>query len=288
MKCKVCNNTTNKIFEKKVLSKYDVSYYQCNSCNFVQTEDPYWLEEAYGSGAIGALDVGIMTRNIQLVKQTDAILRSIFKDFTNFSAVDFGGAQGVFVRMMRDLGYNFFRQDLYAENLYAKYFDVLDLPNNHKFDILTAFEVFEHLPNPLEEINEMFKLSDVILFSTELIPSNDIGQLEKWWYIVPEGGQHVSFYSKDTFLRIAEDLNGHFYTNSSNLHILSKKELIFDPFATQRITKNNMTLFQKLIKWLDNRVNRTQNNNLSENKKLKSLMMSDFDFIKEKHSIHED
>ena len=57
MQCKVCGKPTAPLFKKLVLRKYDVQYHQCPSCGFIQTEEPYWLEEAYSS-AISDLDLG--------------------------------------------------------------------------------------------------------------------------------------------------------------------------------------------------------------------------------------
>src|SRR5690606_33910516 len=115
MNCNICSGQMNKAFSKVVLGKLRVNYYQCDSCFFIQTENPYWLDEAYSSGAISVLDVGIMSRNLLLINKTENILFKLFPDFTDFSAVDYGGGHGVFVRMMRDRGFKFYRQDLHAD-----------------------------------------------------------------------------------------------------------------------------------------------------------------------------
>lgn len=47
MKCKICNKTTKKIFTAKILNKYNIGYFSCPNCKFIQTEEPYWLEESY-------------------------------------------------------------------------------------------------------------------------------------------------------------------------------------------------------------------------------------------------
>ncbi len=39
MKCKICTHQTYKIFETTILGKYQVSYFNCPTCNFLQTED---------------------------------------------------------------------------------------------------------------------------------------------------------------------------------------------------------------------------------------------------------
>ena len=63
MKCKVCGTLNQACFGGKILGKYDIKYYHCSNCGFVQTEEPYWLDEAY-SRSINVSDVGYMMRNI--------------------------------------------------------------------------------------------------------------------------------------------------------------------------------------------------------------------------------
>ena len=47
MNCKICSSNTSEVFTKEILGKYLVKYYQCNFCEFLQTEKPFWLEESY-------------------------------------------------------------------------------------------------------------------------------------------------------------------------------------------------------------------------------------------------
>lgn len=276
MKCKICSQNTEKIFSHRLLEKYNVEYYKCYHCLFVQTEEPYWLEEAYSLGAIGALDVGIMHRNMLLKERTAIIIQSIFLNLSNFIGLDYGGGQGIYVRLMRDLGFNFYRQDLYANNLYARYFDIKDLTKGTKFNILTAFEVFEHLPNPIDEIKKMFDFSDVLLFSTELQPSVKDIELKDWWYIVPEGGQHVSFYTERTLEEIARIFGSNYYTDGKNLHILSKSPLITNPFVTKQVNKS---LFNRFIGKLYHKMN-SDKLSITNKRKEQSLILKDFEFVK--------
>jgi hypothetical protein len=265
-----------------ILGKYNVSYFRCYNCLFIQTEEPYWLDEAYGLGAISSLDVGIMSRNVLLVNRTEKILGKIFSNLTDFSGVDYGGGHGIFVRMMRDLGFNFYRQDLYAENLYARYFDIEDLPEGFRFNILTAFEVFEHLSNPIEEIKTMLGFSDILLFSTELQPSHDLSELEKWWYIVPETGQHISFYNKITFQEIAIMFNVNYYTDNRSLHILSKTPLYKNPFFyLEKENKAKKNILQRIVSKINKKLNGVVTNRTFYDNP-RSLTMVDFEFVKQK------
>jgi hypothetical protein len=278
-KCKICDGKNEQLFSKTVLGKYDVKYHQCANCQFIQTEEPFWLSEAYKGGAIGALDVGIISRNIELRDKSLMILSSVFKDIDEFKGIDYGGGHGIYVRLMRDKGYDFYRQDLYAENLYARYFDVNDLPEKTEFSILTTFEVFEHLWNPIEEVKKMFEYSNIILFSTELQPYSDVENLKQWWYLVPEGGQHVSFYSLRALNQMAKVLNADFYSNGHNLHILSKTRLSEAPFKRKSNSKRN--LLQKIVNKLNSKINNSFGN-VKDNQKPSSLVSRDFEFVKSK------
>ena len=77
--CKICSAETTFIFNGKILNKYNINYFRCPNCDFIQTENPYWLEEAYGS-AISSLDIGLVGRNIK----TQSLLR-IYSIFTLLS-----------------------------------------------------------------------------------------------------------------------------------------------------------------------------------------------------------
>lgn len=65
MKCKICNQENSAIFSSQILNKYSIEYFYCDNCNFLQTEEPYWLDEAYAN-SINQSDVGYMNRNITI------------------------------------------------------------------------------------------------------------------------------------------------------------------------------------------------------------------------------
>jgi hypothetical protein len=222
MKCKICGGEAQKIFTKKILHKYDVGYYRCGNCMFMQTEDPFWLSEAYNS-AINFSDVGLVTRNNVFVENMTALF-TLCKFDRNKRYLDYGGGYGLFVRLMRDNGYNFYWSDEYCENIYAKKFTTDDLsPTEQNFEVVTAFEVFEHLADPIKELEKLLTYSDSVLFSTELVKDN-IPDISNWWYIAAEHGQHLAFYHRRTLEFIARKFDLNLYTNK-NLHFLTKKKL---------------------------------------------------------------
>jgi hypothetical protein len=205
MECRICGSPSQRCFEGKVLSKYLVSYYHCPRCGFLSTEEPYWLDEAYAD-PINIYDTGVMRRSIIQSKRVGVILSNCFDQYGKF--IDYGGGYGVFTRMMRDVGFDFYWYDPYCTNLMARGFEY-DGESNISFEALTSFETFEHFPHPMEDIERMVKLSKNILFSTELLPQ-PVPKPNSWWYYGLEHGQHISFYSEATLRFIADKIGKHF------------------------------------------------------------------------------
>lgn len=212
MNCKICNSQAKPLFKKKVLGKYDVQYYLCANCGFMQTEKPYWLKEAY-SDAITAQDVGLVQRNLNLVKTTKKVISNNFDITAKF--LDWGGGYGLFTRLMRDEGLDFYHHDPYCENLFAKSFE----GQGNNYELVTSFEVLEHLEDPVASFADMFSFGDSLLFTEELIPPNNIAE---WWYIAPEHGQHISFFSRKSLELVAEKYGAH-VVSKENLHLMTKK-----------------------------------------------------------------
>lgn len=242
MRSKITEGASEYLFTAQVLKKYQVNYFRCKETGFIQTEDPYWLEEAYSS-AIASLDIGLLMRNNKLSEEAEKIILHFFNQNAYF--LDFAGGYGVFTRLMRDKGFNFFHTDKYCHNLFAKFFDLSDSIQDTHFEMLTAFEVFEHLVNPVEEIKEMLKYSNNILFSTEIIPNNLISNVEDWWYFIPETGQHISLYTKDSLTYLAKILDCNFYSNGTTLHLFTKNALASNPFEPP---KRDKFFLRKIIK----------------------------------------
>lgn len=125
--------------------------------------------------------------------------------------------------MMRDLGYHWLWYDKYSPNLVARGFEY---ERKEKIELISAFELFEHFENPMEEIEDLLTIADSILFST-LLYGNDLHYKEfsEWWYYVPETGQHISFYSLRTLEHIAQKLGIHYYYISNEMHLLSRRKI---------------------------------------------------------------
>lgn len=213
--CKICNSKASFAFGNKVLSKYDVKYFKCSSCGYLFTENPYWLDEAY-KNPINISDTGIMMRNIYFSKIVSVILYFCFDKSAKY--LDYAGGYGIFTRLMRDIGFDFYWHDDFTKNLLARGFE----KSESRYELLTAFEVFEHFENPIDEVKKMTELSDSILFSTVIIPEEIPSK--DWWYYGFEHGQHISFYAEKTLRTLAQKFEMNFYS-FKNLFLITGKKL---------------------------------------------------------------
>ncbi len=215
--CKICTSSTILFGTKKILNKYDISYFKCNKCGFIQTEKPYWLSEAYAS-PINLADTGLLARNNHAAKIVLCIIYFFFDKSKKF--LDVAGGYGVFTRLMRDFGLNFYWNDPYTKNLFANNFEG-SLKEN--YELVTTFESFEHFENPVMELEKMLKVSKNIFFSTELQPIN-IGLSSDWFYWGFEHGQHIAFHTHRS-LNILAEKNGLYLSSYNNYHLISENKI---------------------------------------------------------------
>jgi len=218
--CRICSFSAPEVFSSNLLNKYTVKYFQCSKCGYVQTENPHWLEEAYKT-SINDSDTGMLMRSLWHRNIASTLIYSLFDKKGRF--LDFGGGYGVFVRLMRDVGFDFYWQDKHTDNLFAKGFELTEITNK-KIELITCFEAFEHFIAPTKELEKLLKTSRNILLSTEFIPE-PLPHPDQWWYYGAEHGQHIGFYQKDTFEYLADKFNLYFYTNGQNIHLLTEKRL---------------------------------------------------------------
>lgn len=204
-----------------MLWKHLVAYFHCNRCGFVQTEEPYWLEEAY-QNPINVYDTGILSRNHRLSQQVAAVIYFLFDKEARF--LDYAGGYGIFTRLMRDIGFDFYWDDPHTQNLLARGFEYSGPDGD--IELVTAFECIEHFVDPLAEFERLLSLSSSILLSTEPIADNPPPP-EEWWYYALGHGQHVSFYSEKTLRFLADKFSLNYYGAGTNLFLLSSKQ--FNP-----------------------------------------------------------
>lgn len=245
--CRLCGHMARFRYRKLILNAYNISYFQCDHCCCLQTEDPYWLEEAYGNYA-ERYDTGKATRTLDNFLS----LPSLFDELginKEMCCVDWGGGSGLLARLLRDVGYNVYSYDKYSTSEFSQGFMWPEQQQN--VSAITAFEVVEHFSNPNMEWNELLKLApDTVILTTVLY----CGQDANWDYLSPENGQHVFFYSKAGIALIAASYGYCAYTVGPYI-ILSKSSLGSSSIAqlakwAGNIAESKRQLFER---WLSQR-----------------------------------
>lgn len=194
--CRFCGSESQQYFSSTILCKYEVKYFRCDTCECLQTEEPFWLSEAYASN-IADDDTGAVDRNLTNIANV-AVFCKLLEVLT---CLDYGASDGILVRSLRDFGIDAYGFERHASLKYARRYRHGQL---REYDLLCAFEVIEHFDNPAYEIEQMRSLNPKLLLFTTGIFQN---QLADWPYLAPRFGQHIFFLSVKGVVLLGEMLN---------------------------------------------------------------------------------
>jgi SAM-dependent methyltransferase len=249
-------------FETTILGKYAASYFRCLECGIIKPKDPFWLPESY-TRAIAETDVGLVSRNLRNRDLLGAILTRLHP--VGGRILDVGGGYGLLCRLLRDRGWDCYTSDIYCENLFAQAYEPHE---GFRAPTLLAFEVFEHIDDPLTFVRDKIREygARVFVFST-LIHHWDVPP-QDWWYYTFETGQHISIYTRRTLQRLAADIGWHYLQLSDEMHVLTKDK----PSAMTRLLlcrkhRAIYYLYRRFVNWARRR---------------KSLMNCDYETTKER------
>lgn len=201
-----------------MLARYDVRLLLCSVCQSLQTEDPYWLAEAYDD-AIARTDTGAVARNLDAHAAIVAAARVLR---VRGRLLDFGGGAGLLCRLLRDSGFDAYMCDKFADAIYARHYVLqLDDVAPGSVSLLSAIEVLEHCRTPATELPMLFLKRPEVLFATTF-PYE--GQGPDWWYLGTQSGQHVFFYSTVALQKVARS-HGYHYFGSSYFHVFTLRPI---------------------------------------------------------------
>lgn len=213
-RCRACDGPTVDFASATVLRRYEAQYVRCRSCASIQAVNPVWLPEAYGS-AIADLDVGLLDRCLILSDITALVLRT--EGLRDGTFLDWAGGYGTLTRLMRDRGFDFSHMDPMAQNVFARGHELTHIDSAY-FDLVTSFEVLEHLEHPVEDLQPVASSTNFLLATTHLIP--DPAPLpSEWWYYTLGSGQHITLYSRVGLSKLAHRLGFDGVISSSFLHL---------------------------------------------------------------------
>jgi SAM-dependent methyltransferase len=129
--------------------------------------------------------------------------------------LDYGGGNGLLSQYLRQENWQSLTYDPFVDG-------PVDMGQLGKFDLITAFEVFEHVPDPrqlMANLRALLAPDGVILFSTlvsddHILPNKRLG----WWYASPRNG-HISLFSKRSLAVLAQQYAVNFGSFSAGFHV---------------------------------------------------------------------
>ena len=218
--CPVCGAATREsVFRQRLLGHHDVGYHLCRGCGLLQTDPPHWLDEAYAQ-AIADTDTGLLQRNLEHARFLNLLLQTAFVPGRRF--VDVAGGYGVLTRLLRDRGFDVYRSDKYCANLFA---DGHEPFAGLEAEALFAFEVLEHVVDPVAFIEGEFERYGCRSMVLSTLTFSGSAPASGWWYYATETGQHVSFYQTRTLQQLAKRLGCEYTRIHDGLHLLMARPL---------------------------------------------------------------
>ncbi|MFA5040160.1 MAG: class I SAM-dependent methyltransferase [Bdellovibrionales bacterium] len=197
------------------LSGVPVYYYRCDGCGFCFAPSiAKWslkeFEEKIYNDDYAVVDPHYLMKRPH---QNHENLMCMFgKVSGRISHLDYGGGEGFLVKLLRASGWNSTSYDPFVN----KDTKVADLGT---FDLITAFEVFEHVPDVnalMSDLSRLLAPNGIVFFST-LLSDQYVHERERltWWYASPRNG-HISLFSKAS-LKLLANNHGLNYGNASNV-----------------------------------------------------------------------
>ncbi len=190
MECKICNS--------KKLNKLELkeSYYHCPNCDLIFIDEAEIIDPAEEKKRYAQHDNNL--ENFGYVKMFKRFIKQVLEPYIDNleTALDFGCGPGpVLADLLKEKGI--------SVDIYDPFFFPEKVFRNKKYDLITSTEVFEHLKNPLKEIEillEHLKKGAYLALMTSFHPGPE--EFEDWWY--KWDPTHITFYNHNTFQEIAK------------------------------------------------------------------------------------
>jgi len=220
MKCIICNNNKFSIITDKVRYDIPIKVIKCKNCSLVSLENPMsntidYDDPNYRKKHSPVLGKELSPKEmfkIEIQFQPQRIKRIAKLINSNSRILEIGSSTGHFLHSIRNLVKEVVGIELNKEHAnYAKKslgLEIYDKPLEvapiqlHSFDVIFMFQVFEHIPNPLEFIllcKKFLKKTGKIYIEVPnvddiLLKIYNISQFQNFYFRIP----HIYYYSTNT------------------------------------------------------------------------------------------
>ena len=195
-----------------------IDYFRCDRCGFCFAPDfADWRLEDFEARIYNKEYVLVDPDYLETRPRENA--RSLLATFGDRASairhLDYGGGNGLLSKILSDAGW--------CSQSYDPFVDRDVRPSQlGQFDLITAYEVFEHVPDVNRLVRELALLlppDGIVLFST-LLSDEDVhaGQRLTWWYAAPRNG-HISLFSRTSLALLGASEGFRCGSSSRNLHV---------------------------------------------------------------------
>jgi SAM-dependent methyltransferase len=199
------------------LAGVPIYYYQCPECLFCHAEQMYgWSLQNFADLIYNDDYVRFDPEYLEKRPRSNAqlLIQQIGPQAAQIRHLDYGGGDGLLSRVLGAAGWQssswdpFVNPDITPESL-------------GQFDLITAFEVFEHVPDVVALVtmlSGLLKPDGVVIFSTLVLDGQvGPGQRLTWWYASPRNG-HISLFSRKSLVLLGNRVGFRQGSFSDGLH----------------------------------------------------------------------
>jgi len=195
----------------KPLAGYEKHYLQkCNNCSFVFCYKKPTNQELIDHYGLYPRSNGISPITI---KRYEALLDTFEPYRKSNNIIDVGCGDGFFLQVAKQRGWNVYGTEFTDEavnvcidkgiDMKKGKLDAKNYPNDF-FDVVTSFEVIEHINNPVEDVtnyNKILRTGGMMYVTTPNFNSISRNLLGVNWNII-EYPEHLSYYTAKTIKRL--------------------------------------------------------------------------------------
>lgn len=199
-----------------------IYYYLCEQCGFCfAPEICKWSIEEFSERIYndGYIEVDPNHDKIRPEGNAAKLIQTFDSQKADIKHLDYGGGNGRLSYLLARSGWDSVSYDPFINR-------EVKLEKLDQFNLVTAYEVFEHVPDPdrlMGDLNTLVSDEGIILFSTLLSDGNIMdNQRLSWWYASPRNG-HISLYSRKSLALLANRYEFRLGSFSPSFHILYRR-----------------------------------------------------------------
>ncbi len=199
-----------------------IVYRICLSCRFIFTDffdrfsDNDWRRYIYNDD-YATLDPEYL--DIRPRRNASELAALLMGKRTKIVGLDYGGGNGQTAALLRMKGWTYDTYDPFGQT-------VMPPERLGKYNFCSAFEVFEHSPDPVQSLHDILSMTSterlMVLIGTATHDSAVSLQTRlAWWYAAPRNG-HVSLYSRKSLRILGSRCGLNYAAVSTGTHLLTR------------------------------------------------------------------